>query len=56
MLDIRGNVQTRIRKLMDDNLDAVVLAAAGMHRLGSADKSANTSTRKSVCRPSVKVL
>ena len=34
MLDIRGNVETRIRKLTDDNLDAVVLAAAGMHRLG----------------------
>src|SRR5512139_3979787 len=36
MLDIRGNVETRIRKLTEDNLDAVVLAAAGMHRLGFA--------------------
>jgi hydroxymethylbilane synthase len=34
MLDIRGNVETRMRKLTEDNLDAVVLAAAGMHRLG----------------------
>jgi hydroxymethylbilane synthase len=34
MVDIRGNVETRIRKLTEDNLDAVVLAAAGMHRLG----------------------
>ena len=34
MVDIRGNVQTRIAKLQEDNLDAVVLAAAGMHRLG----------------------
>ncbi len=34
MIDIRGNVQTRIKKLEDENLDAVVLAAAGMHRLG----------------------
>jgi hydroxymethylbilane synthase len=38
MLDIRGNVETRIRKLTDDNLDAVVLAAAGMHRLGFASR------------------
>ncbi len=34
MVDIRGNVQTRIRKLTEDNLDCIVLAAAGMHRLG----------------------
>jgi len=34
MLDIRGNVETRIRKLTEDDLDAVVLAAAGMKRLG----------------------
>ena len=34
MIDIRGNVETRIRKLSEDKLDAVVLAAAGMHRLG----------------------
>ncbi len=38
MVDIRGNVETRIRKLGEDNLDAVVLAAAGMHRLGFADQ------------------
>lgn len=38
MLDIRGNVQTRITKLTEDNLDCVVLAAAGMHRLGFGDQ------------------
>ena len=36
MVDIRGNVETRIRKLNEENLDAVVLAAAGMKRLGFA--------------------
>ncbi len=36
MLDIRGNVETRIRKLTEEDLDAVVLAAAGMNRLGFA--------------------
>ncbi len=34
MVDIRGNVQTRLRKLTEDDLDAVILAAAGMIRLG----------------------
>jgi hydroxymethylbilane synthase len=32
--DIRGNVDTRLRKLRDGEYDAIVLAAAGMHRLG----------------------
>ena len=38
ILPIRGNVDTRLRKLHDENLDAVVLAAAGVRRLGFADR------------------
>ncbi|MCK4535928.1 MAG: hydroxymethylbilane synthase [Desulfuromonadales bacterium] len=38
MVDIRGNVETRIRKLTEDDLDAVILAAAGMKRLGFASQ------------------
>lgn len=34
MVDIRGNVETRMRKLTEDDLGGVVLAAAGMNRLG----------------------
>jgi hydroxymethylbilane synthase len=34
MLTLRGNVETRIRKLQEDQYDAIVLAAAGLMRLG----------------------
>jgi hydroxymethylbilane synthase len=34
--DIRGNVETRLRKLRDQGYDALVLAAAGLERLGLA--------------------
>ena len=36
MADIRGNVETRLRKLAESNLDAIVLAQAGLERLGLA--------------------
>jgi hydroxymethylbilane synthase len=37
LLDIRGNVDTRLRKLRDGQYDAIVLAAAGLDRLGLAE-------------------
>lgn len=36
--DIRGNVETRLRLVDDGELDAVVLALAGLRRLGLADR------------------
>ncbi len=34
ILDLRGNVDTRLRKLSEGQFDAVILAAAGLKRLG----------------------
>lgn len=36
--DLRGNVDTRLRKLHEGQYDAIVLATAGLERLGLADE------------------
>ncbi len=36
--DIRGNVDTRIKKLTDGDYQAIILAAAGLRRLGLAEQ------------------
>ncbi|MBP85619.1 MAG: hydroxymethylbilane synthase [Planctomycetaceae bacterium] len=36
--DIRGNVDTRLKKLDDGEYDAIILATAGLKRLGLADR------------------
>jgi hydroxymethylbilane synthase len=38
LVELRGNVDTRLRKLDEQNLDAIVLAEAGLIRLGLADR------------------
>jgi hydroxymethylbilane synthase len=39
-VDMRGNLQTRLRKLEDGQCDALLLAYAGVHRMGYDDKIA----------------
>src|SRR5207248_2114599 len=36
LTSIRGNVETRLKKLEDGTLDAIILAQAGLERLGLA--------------------
>jgi hydroxymethylbilane synthase len=36
--DIRGNVETRLQKLAERNYDAIILACAGLNRLGLQDR------------------
>ncbi len=38
MEDIRGNVDTRLRKLDEGQYDAIILAQAGLHRLGLTER------------------
>ncbi len=35
---LRGNVETRVRKVMDGQVDAIVVACAGLNRLGLTEK------------------
>lgn len=36
--DLRGNVDTRLRKLDEGQYDAIILASAGLNRLGKSDR------------------
>jgi len=52
MESIRGNIDTRIRKLETDGFDAVVLAAAGLYRMGWEDRI-SSYVPADVCVPAV---
>lgn len=52
IVDLRGNVDTRLRKLDEGQMDAIILAAAGLERLGHADRIKEIIP-PSVCLPAV---
>lgn len=52
MVTLRGNLDTRLRKVADGAMDAIVLAAAGLRRLGWADRITELLT-PSVCLPAI---
>jgi hydroxymethylbilane synthase len=52
VLEIRGNVETRLRKLKEGQCDAIVLAAAGLTRLG-LEKEVTELISTSVILPAV---
>jgi hydroxymethylbilane synthase len=45
VVDLRGNVDTRLARLADGDLDAIVLALAGLERLGRAGEATATLTQ-----------
>lgn len=50
---IRGNVDTRLNKLETENYDAIILAAAGLKRLGWSDDVVTEYLNTDVCLPAV---
>jgi hydroxymethylbilane synthase len=49
---LRGNVETRLRKLAEGQCDAVILAMAGLDRLGLADR-VRERLAEDVCLPAI---
>ncbi len=50
---IRGNVETRLRKLREEDFDAIILAAAGLHRLGYPEEIITEYLDADICVPAV---
>ncbi|WP_425059124.1 Porphobilinogen deaminase [Sporomusa carbonis] len=52
IVDLRGNLDTRLKKLTTENLDAIMLATAGLKRLGW-DKHITQILPQAICLPAV---
>lgn len=52
VVDLRGNVDTRLRKLDEGQMDAIILAAAGLERLGYGERIKEVIPA-GVCLPAV---
>ncbi|BCJ85049.1 hydroxymethylbilane synthase [Effusibacillus dendaii] len=52
IVPLRGNIDTRLRKLEEDGLDAIVLAAAGLSRMGWLNR-ATERLSVDICIPAV---
>lgn len=50
--DLRGNLQTRMRKMQEENFDGIILAAAGVERLNWYDKITEELSYD-ICLPAV---
>ncbi|GGD03357.1 hydroxymethylbilane synthase [Pontibacillus salipaludis] len=50
---IRGNIDTRLRKLKEEDFDAIVLATAGLKRMGWSDDVITEYLEPEVCVPAV---
>lgn len=52
IVSLRGNVNTRLKKLEEENFDAIILAVAGLKRLGFHDRITEVLSRE-ICLPAV---
>lgn len=50
---IRGNIDTRLQKLKEEDYDAIILAAAGLSRMGWSEEVVTEFLDPSICLPAV---
>ncbi|MFD1039539.1 hydroxymethylbilane synthase [Virgibacillus byunsanensis] len=50
---IRGNIETRLRKLQDEDYDAIILAVSGLKRVGLSEELITEYLSPEICVPAV---